>query len=93
MKSWDRTQIPKPFTTVAMAIAEPFSRLLTTVDDPVYGLTPPNAATQYNIGAVAGKGESGALVVGLGTFARLRSNPFFDVIRTRVVETLAPETH
>jgi lysophospholipid acyltransferase (LPLAT)-like uncharacterized protein len=23
MKSWDRTQIPKPFTTVAMAIAEP----------------------------------------------------------------------
>jgi alpha-beta hydrolase superfamily lysophospholipase len=63
------------------------------IDDPVYGLTPPNAGTQYNIGAVAGKGESGALVVGLGTFARLRSNPFFDVIRTRVVETLAPETH
>ena len=23
MKSWDRTQIPKPFTTVALAIAEP----------------------------------------------------------------------
>ena len=23
MKSWDRTQVPKPFTTVAMAIAEP----------------------------------------------------------------------
>jgi lysophospholipid acyltransferase (LPLAT)-like uncharacterized protein len=23
LKSWDRTQIPKPFTTVAMAIAEP----------------------------------------------------------------------
>ncbi len=23
MKSWDRTQIPKPFTTVAMAIGEP----------------------------------------------------------------------
>ena len=23
MKSWDRTQIPKPFTTVAMAIREP----------------------------------------------------------------------
>ncbi|HKE95867.1 MAG TPA: alpha/beta fold hydrolase [Povalibacter sp.] len=62
------------------------------IDDPVYGLTPSNAGTQYNIGAVAGKGESGALVVGLGTFARLRSNPFFDVIRTHVVETLNPET-
>jgi hypothetical protein len=23
LKSWDRTQIPKPFTKVAMAIAEP----------------------------------------------------------------------
>jgi alpha-beta hydrolase superfamily lysophospholipase len=23
LKSWDRTQIPKPFTTVAMAIGEP----------------------------------------------------------------------
>jgi len=23
MKSWDRTQVPKPFTTVAMVIAEP----------------------------------------------------------------------
>jgi lysophospholipid acyltransferase (LPLAT)-like uncharacterized protein len=23
MKSWDRTQIPKPFTTVAMVIREP----------------------------------------------------------------------
>ena len=23
MNSWDRTQIPKPFTTVAMAIGEP----------------------------------------------------------------------
>ena len=25
MNSWDRTQIPKPFTTVAMAIGEPLS--------------------------------------------------------------------
>jgi alpha-beta hydrolase superfamily lysophospholipase len=61
------------------------------IDDPVYGLAPAAAGTQYNLGSVAGKGESGALVVGLGTFARLRSNPFFDVIRSRVVETLDPE--
>ena len=58
------------------------------IDDPVYGLTPSSGGTSYNLSAVAGKGESGALVVGLGTFARLRSNPFFDVIRTNVVETL-----
>jgi hypothetical protein len=28
--------------------------------------------------------------VGLGAFSRLRSNPFFDVIRARVIETLVP---
>jgi hypothetical protein len=62
------------------------------VDDPVYGLSPPaGAEPAYNLGAIAAKGESGALVVGLGTFARLRSNPFFDVIRTRIVATLATD--
>ena len=61
------------------------------VDDPVYGLTPPpDAQPTFNLGAIAPKGESGALVVGLGTFARLRSNPFFDVIRANVVATLDP---
>ena len=59
------------------------------VDDPVYGLRPPaDAQPGFNLGAIAPKGESGALVVGLGTFARLRSNPFFDVIRSNVVATL-----
>jgi alpha-beta hydrolase superfamily lysophospholipase len=57
------------------------------IDDPVYGLTPVDTPL-YNLGNVAFKGESGALIVGLGTFARLRSNPFFDVIRSNVVSTL-----
>ena len=50
---------------------------------------PPDARTGFNLGAIEPKGEGGALVVGLGTFARLRSNPFFDVIRSNVVATLA----
>jgi alpha-beta hydrolase superfamily lysophospholipase len=62
------------------------------IDDPVYGLTAaPGAEPQFNLGALATKGESGALVVGLGTFGRLRSNPFFDVIRARAIETLATD--
>jgi hypothetical protein len=62
------------------------------VDDPVYGLSAlPGAEPGYNLGAIAAKGESGALVVGLGTFGRLRSNPFFDVIRARVIESVATE--
>jgi hypothetical protein len=43
----------------------------------------------FNIGAVAARGENGALVVSLAQFSRLRSNPFFDVIRSKVRETLA----
>ena len=54
------------------------------IDDPVYGLAPA-AASRYTLGNLAVRGESGALVVGLGTFARLRSNPFFAVIEANVV--------
>jgi hypothetical protein len=59
-------------------------------DDPVYGLdgAPDDSLPRYNIGAVAARGENGALVVSLATFARLRSNPFFEVIRAKVRETL-----
>jgi hypothetical protein len=59
-------------------------------DDPVYGIAlPPGTKPPFNLGAVAVRGESGALVLSLGTFSRLRSNPFFDVIRAKIVETLA----
>jgi len=56
-------------------------------DDPVYGLEPQTGAV-FNLGAIAARGEGGALVVGLGTFSRLRANPFFGVIAGRIVETL-----
>jgi len=61
-------------------------------DDPVYGLEPkPGAGPAYGLGALAARGEEGALLVPLGALARLKCNPFFDVIRTKVVETLAVE--
>jgi alpha-beta hydrolase superfamily lysophospholipase len=59
-------------------------------DDPVYGTTlPTGAQPPFNLGAVAVRGESGALVLSLDAFSRLRSNPFFDVIRAKIDETLA----
>jgi alpha-beta hydrolase superfamily lysophospholipase len=59
-------------------------------DDPVYGIgLPPGAQPPFNLGAIAVRGESGALVLSLGAFSRLRSNPFFDVVRAKIVETLA----
>jgi len=58
-------------------------------DDPLYGLvTKPGATPEYNLGTVASRGESGALLVPLGAFSRLRSNPFFDVIRAKVAQSL-----
>jgi alpha-beta hydrolase superfamily lysophospholipase len=58
-------------------------------DDPVYGFALPGGAKPpYNLGSVAVRGESGALVLSLGAFSRVRSNPFFGVIRGKILETL-----
>ena len=76
-----------PFTWPEGVFSLGHTALPVPADDPVYGISPPEG-TRYNLGAVALRGESGALVIGLGTFARLRSNPFFDVIREKVIETL-----
>jgi alpha-beta hydrolase superfamily lysophospholipase len=63
-------------------------------DDPVYGLDPQPVAGDppvYPLGALAIRGESGALTVPLAAFSRLRSNPFFEVIRATVRRTLAED--
>jgi hypothetical protein len=55
------------------------------IDDPVYGLTPkPAGPLAWTIGDLAARGEAGAILVPLGMFARLRSNPFFEVVRARI---------
>ncbi len=58
----------------------------TPIDDPMYGLTPRSAPDGLAIplGRGAPSGEAGALVIPLGQFARLRSNPFFPVIAERI---------
>jgi len=57
-------------------------------DDPVYGVAPPGTQ-RFNLGSIAVRGENGALVLSLGAFSRMRSNPFFDVVRAKIVETVA----
>ena len=58
-------------------------------DDPVYGLTPKrDGPLDYPLGALTVRGEGGTLVVPLGNLARLRSNPFFSVIRDRIVAAI-----
>ena len=55
------------------------------IDDPVYGLAPA-AGAQFNLGALAPKGEAGALIFAPGTFERLRRNPCWGVIQAKVAE-------
>jgi len=62
------------------------------IDDPVYGLNPGTGeGPKYALGTFSARGESGALVVPLAMLARLRCNPFFDVIRLKVVESCRPD--
>jgi alpha-beta hydrolase superfamily lysophospholipase len=54
-------------------------------DDPVYGLTPKTSVPlAWRIGDLVARGEPGAIRVPLGMLARLRSNPFFAVVRERI---------
>jgi hypothetical protein len=54
-------------------------------DDPVYGLAPKTSGPLvWRIGDLVVRGEPGAIRMPLGMLARLRSNPFFDVVREKI---------
>jgi esterase/lipase len=58
-------------------------------DDPVYGATPPAHWDFMFLGKVQLFGERGVLAVPAGDFARLRYNPFFPYIESRLNEFLS----
>ncbi|MCU0952621.1 MAG: hypothetical protein MUC68_16605 [Burkholderiaceae bacterium] len=54
-------------------------------DDPVYGVLPGSGANGLpSLGALALRGEEGALQFPLGSLTRLRSNPFWPLIEQQV---------
>src|SRR5512137_3031858 len=59
--------------------------------DALYGLQP-DGTEDYGIalGAMAGRGERGALVVSLDALLRVSSNPFFDYVMERIDEGIVP---
>lgn len=85
----DELQLEWPPGVLSLShVALPFAP-----DDPVYGLDPAaNGPDAYPLGSFAARGEAGALAVPLASLARLRSNPFFEVVRTKVEARLAPLT-
>ena len=57
------------------------------MDDPLYGIHPdPKAKGDYgyNLGAMAARGERGALIVDPDFLTRLPSNPFFPYLLERI---------
>jgi len=65
------------------------------IDDPMYGLEPRDHpdGLAIRLGQGAPLGEPGALVIGMGELARLRSNPFFPVIVERIDAAVRNDTN
>lgn len=62
-------------------------------DDPVYGAGTSPAGSPFPLGGLAIKGERGVFLVPTELLIRLRYNPFFDIVRSKIlgfVETAAP---
>jgi alpha-beta hydrolase superfamily lysophospholipase len=62
-------------------------------DDPIYGAPDQQSATRpdpYPFGGLEARGERGGLVVPIAHLMRMRYNPFFPYLETRVREFVAP---
>ncbi|QCO19326.1 alpha/beta hydrolase (plasmid) [Azospirillum brasilense] len=77
-----------PFDVYSLShVALPFP-----TTDSLYGLHPdPNEDFGIHLGAVAARGERGALIVSMDALLRMSSNPFFPYLLGRIEETLAGE--
>lgn len=57
------------------------------LSDSLYGLEPDQAENfGVNLGAIAPRGERGALIISLDSLLRMSSNPFFEYLIERIVE-------
>ena len=59
--------------------------------DSLYGLQPdPTENFGINLGAIAARGERGALIVNMDSLLRMSSNPFFPYLIGRIEESIRP---
>jgi hypothetical protein len=57
------------------------------MSDPLYGLTPDSSEDfGINLGAMASRGERGALIISLDSLLRVSANPFFPYLVQRIEE-------
>lgn len=59
------------------------------LDDPIYGLiAPPAADGLISLGAMAIRGEKGIFAVSSADQLRMKSNPFFGLVKARILEAI-----
>jgi alpha-beta hydrolase superfamily lysophospholipase len=59
------------------------------LDDPIYGLTaPPASDGLISLGAMSIRGEKGILAVSSSDQLRMKSNPFFGLVKSRILDTI-----
>lgn len=77
--------IPYPIQIFSLShVAIPFP-----LDDSLYGLEPnPHEFFGAHLGAIAARGERGALIVNLDSLFRIASNPFFPYMLTEIEEAI-----
>ncbi|GGF84841.1 membrane protein [Azorhizobium oxalatiphilum] len=63
------------------------------MDDGLYGMEPSSAPSEVygiQLGAIAARGERGALIVGLDTIVRMTANPFLPYLLEEIARDLPP---
>jgi hypothetical protein len=59
------------------------------LDDPIYGLkAPPAPDGLISLGAMSIRGEKGILAVSSSDQLRMKSNPFFGLVKSRILDTI-----
>ena len=78
----DLTYPPEVFSLSHLALPFP-------TGDGLYGMRPdPNDDFGINLGAMATRGERGALIISLDSLLRMTSNPFFPYLLGRIEEAV-----
>ena len=60
-------------------------------DDPLYGSIRPESRNELHLGQIAIRGERGLMVLSSDWLLRLRYNPFYQVLETRVLDWVTTE--
>jgi len=88
----EETKRPVAMTYPAQVFSLSHVAIPFPMDDELYGIQPMDAGNPrfgVSLGAIAPRGERGALMVSLDSMFRISSNPFFPYLLARIDEVIA----